>query len=70
MEFDKDTIVNFLKSQGRHEDAQRADAQLPQTVDHERDAGMLSGLGINPQELLTKLPGGLGDKIGGLFGDK
>ena len=69
MQFDKDTIVNFLKSQGRNDDARRAEDQLPQTVDHEDDAGMLSGLGINPQELISKLPGGLAEKLGGFLGD-
>ncbi|TLM73852.1 hypothetical protein FDW81_07995 [Pseudarthrobacter sp. NamB4] len=34
--------------------------------DTEQHAGLLSKLGINPANLLGKLPGGLGGKLGGL----
>jgi hypothetical protein len=59
MEFDKSTIVNFLKDQGEHSKAEQANEELPDKVDHERDAGLLQELGINPQELLRKLAGGI-----------
>ena len=70
MQISKDMIVKFLEDQGRHDDAQRANNELPNQVDHEKDAGLLAKFGIDPQELLAKLPGGLGDKLGGLLGDK
>jgi hypothetical protein len=41
-------------------------AELPDQVDTDQHAGLLSNLGINPADLLGKLPGGLGDKLGGL----
>lgn len=48
---------------------ERVDGHLPDKVDSEVHAGVLSKLGVNPKELLSKLPGGLGDKLGGLLGD-
>jgi hypothetical protein len=57
MEFDKDTIVNFLRQQGRNDDADRARQQLPDKVDHERDRGLLDQFGINPQELMSRVTG-------------
>ena len=70
MELDKDMIINFLKDHGRQDDASKASEQLPDKVDTERDAGLLGRLGIDVSELLGKLPGGLGDKLGGLLGYK
>jgi len=70
VEIDKDLILNFLKDRGRQDEATKAAEQLPDKVDTERDSGLLSQLGIDTAELLGKLPGGLGDKIGGLLGDK
>jgi hypothetical protein len=60
MEFDKDTILNFLRGQGETEKAERAQNELPDKVDTDRDAGLLEKLGIDPQDLLSKLGGGLG----------
>jgi hypothetical protein len=60
MELDKDTILNFLRQQGETEKADRAQSELPQKVDTDRDAGLLERLGIDPQDLLGKLGGGLG----------
>lgn len=60
MEFDKSTIVNYLKEQGDDSKARQADEELPGKVDHERDAGLLQRLGINPQDLVSKFTGGKG----------
>ena len=68
LEIDKDTIINFLKSKGRDDDAARAEKELPDKVDHEQHADLLSRFGVNPSELLDKLPGGVGSKLGGLLG--
>ncbi|MCW2750290.1 MAG: hypothetical protein JWR83_1400 [Aeromicrobium sp.] len=70
MQIDKQTVVNFLKDQGRPDDAARADQQLPATVDHEQHADLLSRFGVDPKELLAKLPGGIGDKLGGFLDGK
>ncbi|MCG2620836.1 hypothetical protein LVY72_02785 [Arthrobacter sp. I2-34] len=69
MQIDKQQIIDILKSMGQGDKASQAESELPQQVDTERDSGLLSNLGINVNDLLDKLPGGLGEKLGGL-GDK
>ena len=66
MQIDKAQILEFLRSQGDNDKAAQAETQLPDQVDSDQHAGLLSQLGINPADLLGKLPGGLGDKLGGL----
>ncbi|MDQ0862770.1 hypothetical protein [Arthrobacter globiformis] len=66
MQIDKAQILEFLRSQGDNDKAAQAETQLPDQVDTDQHAGLLSQLGINPADLLDKLPGGLGDKLGGL----
>ena len=70
MQIDKDAIVNFLKEQGRHDDASRAAKELPAKVDHKEHADLLSRFGVDPAKLLAKLPGGIGDKVSGFLDDK
>jgi len=70
MKIDKDTIVKLLKDRGEDDKAKQASEELPAEVDHEKDANVLSKFGIDPKDLLSKLPGGLGDKLGGFLGDK
>jgi hypothetical protein len=65
MQIDKAQILELLRSQGDNDKAAQADSELPDQVDTEQHAGLLSNLGINPADLLGKLPGGLGDKLGG-----
>ena len=64
MEIPKDKILDLLRERGDHAKAESADRELPDRVDPERDKGLLDQLGIDPQDLLGKLPGGLGDKLG------
>jgi len=64
----KDQVIDFIKSQGQHDKAAQAEGELPAEVDTDRDAGLLEKFGINPQDLLSKLPGGIGGKIGDKFG--
>jgi hypothetical protein len=59
MEFDKDTILNFLREQGQPDKAEQASSELPEKVDTERDSGLLERFGIDPQELLSKFGGGI-----------
>ncbi|MFD1210665.1 hypothetical protein ACFQ36_01240 [Arthrobacter sp. GCM10027362] len=69
MQIDKQQIIDILRSMGNGDKASQAESQLPDQVDTERDSGLLSSLGINVNDIIDKLPGGLGDKLGGL-GDK
>lgn len=68
MKIDKDQILQLLRSQGDEQKAQRADDELPSTVDtdDEEHKGVLDRLGIDVQDLLGKLGGlgGLGGKLG------
>jgi len=68
MQIDKSQILELLKSQGDNDKASQAETELPDQVDTDQHAGLLSKLGIDPGDLLGKLPGGLGDKLGGLGG--
>jgi hypothetical protein len=65
MQIDKDQIIDFLRQQGRHEQADQAQQELPDQVDTEQHADLLSRFNINPQDLLGKL-GGLGGALGNL----
>lgn len=60
MNIDKSQIIQHLQSLGKHDEAAKADSELPDKVDPDEHAGMLEKFGVNPQDLLGKL--------GGLFG--
>lgn len=67
MKIDKSQILELLRSQGDHDKASTAEQELPDQVDTDRDSGLLSRLGLDPQELLGKLGGG---GLGGLLGGR
>jgi hypothetical protein len=67
VQIDKSQILSMLNSQGKSDTAQQADAQLPDTVDTDQHAGLLSKLNINPS-MLTGLLGGSG-QAGGIAGE-
>ena len=58
MQIDKDTVLNLLREEGKADEAQQAEQELPDQVDTERDAGLLERFGINPQDLLGRFGGG------------
>ena len=60
MQIDKSQIIDLLKSQGDQDKARRAESDLPDKVDTDQHGDVLQKLGINPQDLLGKLSGGLG----------
>ncbi len=66
MTFDKDTILQFLRGNGQHEQADQAAQELPDQVDTDQHAGLLSKFGVNPAELISKFTGSVG--VGGLGG--
>ncbi|WP_043444552.1 hypothetical protein [Arthrobacter sp. L77] len=57
MEIDRAQIIDLLKSQGRNDDAEQAQSQLPDQVDPEQHSDLLARFGINPKDLLGKIPG-------------
>ena len=62
MQFDKNQVLELLRSRGQHDQAQQAEGELPDQVDTDQHADVLQKFGLNPAELL----GGKGS--GGLLG--
>jgi hypothetical protein len=63
MEIPKDKIIELIRQRAGGEQADQAGSQLPDQVDPEKHADLLSKFGIDPQDLLG---GGLGDVTGKL----
>ena len=57
MEIPKEKLLDLLRSRGDQESVDRAKDELPDSVDPDRDLEILTGLGIEPSELLGKLEG-------------
>jgi hypothetical protein len=55
MQIDKQEIVNLLRERGEHDKASQAEQQLPDKVHHEQHKDLLDQIGVEPQELLSKL---------------
>lgn len=74
MQIDKSQILDLLRSQGRGDQAQQADAELPGQVDTDQHAGLLSKFGFDVQDVIRMVSGGggqgggVGGKLGGLLG--
>ena len=69
--FDKDTILEFLRSNGQHEQADQAAQELPAQVDTDQHSGLLGKFGVNPADLIAKFTGGsagAGGPLGGILG--
>ncbi len=60
MQIPKDKIIEMIKSRGDNDQADRAQSELPDNVDTEKDSGLLAKFGVDPKELA----GGLGGKLG------
>ena len=59
MEIPKDKILDLLKQQGKSDQVDQADQELPDQVDPQRDSGLLEKFGLKPQDILSKLGGGI-----------
>ena len=58
MQIDKETILKLLREQGKDQQAQQAEQELPDQVDTEEHAGLLERFGVDPKELAGKFLGG------------
>lgn len=65
MKIDKGRIIDLLRERGEDHKVGEAERELPDTVDTEKDSGLLERLGLDEQAII----GGLGDRLGGL-GDR
>jgi hypothetical protein len=59
MEIPKDQVLQFLKERGDSQQATQAEQELPDQVDTDKDASLLSKFGIDPQELISKYGGNI-----------
>jgi hypothetical protein len=61
MKIDKDQILDLLHGSGKHDEADRANSALPDTVDTDdpKHSDLLSKLGLDIEDIKGKL-GGLG----------
>jgi len=66
VELDRDQMVQALRDHGENEKADQAERELPKKVDKDKHQGILDRLGID-DDLLDKLPGGIGAKLKGLL---
>jgi hypothetical protein len=57
MEIPKDEILELIRQHGSSEKADQASQELPDRVDTDRDAGLLSKFGLDVGDLLGKLGG-------------
>ena len=63
MQIDKQQIIEFLKNRGDNEKATQAQSELPDQVDTDQHADLLSRFGVDPKDLLGGA-GGLAGKLG------
>jgi predicted Rdx family selenoprotein len=59
VEIPKDKILDMLHQQGKSDQADQAKQELPDQVDPDRDSGLLEKFGLKPQDVLSKLGGGI-----------
>jgi predicted Rdx family selenoprotein len=59
IEIPKDKILDMLKEGGKADKIDQAKQELPDQVDPERDSGKLEKLGLTPQDLMSKISGGI-----------
>ena len=65
MNIDKSQIVELLRSNGEHRKADEADLDLPDTIDTERDRGLLERFGVDLADVLERFGGGGFGKLRG-----
>jgi hypothetical protein len=54
MQLDKQLILDELRKAGQDQHVQKAIQELPDKVDHEKDAALLEKLGLDPGRLAPK----------------
>ncbi len=59
MEIPKEKVLDLLREQGKGDQVGQAQQELPDQVDPERDSGLLQKFGLEPQDALSKVGGGL-----------
>lgn len=70
MQIDKQMVLDLLRQRGDSGQADQAQSELPDQVDTDTHADLLSKFGLSPADLIGKLGGGGGGGLGGLLGGK
>jgi hypothetical protein len=55
VEIPKDKILDLIREQGKSDQVQQAEQELPDKVDPEQHAGLLQKFGLEPQDVLSKV---------------
>lgn len=58
MQITKQQILELLRSKGDEAKVEQAERELPAQVDTDEHVELLSALGLEPQEVISKLGGG------------
>lgn len=58
MKLDKQELLRMLRTQGDNDTAAKAEQDLPDEIDTDRDGGALDALGLDRTQLMAKLAGG------------
>jgi hypothetical protein len=58
MQIDKQQVLELLRSKGHEDRVEQAGRELPDKLDTDQDVELLSALGLEPQEVISKLGGG------------
>ena len=59
MEIPKDKVLDLLSEQGKDDQVDQAQQELPDQVDPEQHGDLLQKFGLDPQDLIGKLGGGV-----------
>ena len=68
MEIPKDKILELLRERGQDDKVSQADQELPDQVDTEKHGDLLSKLGLDVGDIVSKLGGGALGGLGGKLG--
>ena len=58
MKIDKQELIKLLRTQGDNDTADKAESELPDEIDTDRDGGALAEVGLDETQLRAKLAGG------------
>ena len=59
MEIPKDKILDLIREHGKSDQVEQAEQELPDQVDPEQHSGLLEKFGLKPEDVLSKLGGGI-----------
>jgi hypothetical protein len=58
LEVAREQVLEFVRGRGGEERIARAEQELPERIDTDRDAELLTGLGVDLLEVLSQFNGG------------